>query len=105
MKSCVLVIAGLCVLSNHINAAKDTTAAGSGDNKCIRILPIPALGYSPETDVYCGAVSLIILNPYNNPNTRISNAKIEFNYSKKQQIIIQADWNYYFNKENFNQNI
>jgi hypothetical protein len=47
----------------------------------VKVLPVPAFGYSPETKSYIGAVCLFNFNFYQDSFTRSSNAKIEFNYS------------------------
>lgn len=67
--------------------------------KNIKILPVPALGYSPETRFYVGAVCLFNLNFYNDTLTRSSNTKLEFNYTWNKQIIAEAEWNYFFKEE------
>ncbi len=65
----------------------------------VKILPVPAFGYSPETKAYIGAVTLFTLNFYNDTLTRTSNAKFEFNYTWNKQIILENEWNYFFKKE------
>lgn len=65
----------------------------------IKVLPVPAFGYSPETKTYIGAVSLFTLNLYDDSLTRSSNAKIEFNYTWNKQIITELEWNYFFKEE------
>lgn len=67
----------------------------------IKILPVPALGYSPETSTYLGVVALFTLNLYNDSLTRSSNAKIEFNYTWRKQLIIESEWNYFFRNESW----
>jgi len=67
--------------------------------KKIKILPVPAFGYSPETKTYLGAVTLFTINMYRDSITRTSNAKFEFNYSWNKQIILESDWNYFFRQE------
>ncbi len=73
--------------------------ADSTQHKKVKILPVPAFGYSPETSTYVGAVSLLTIDLYNDSNTRTSNAKFEFNYTWRKQIIIETEWNYFFKKE------
>lgn len=65
----------------------------------VKVLPVPAFGYSPETRSYVGAVGLFTLNLYDDSLTRLSNAKIEFNYSWNKQIISELEWNYFFKEE------
>ncbi|MFT5858384.1 MAG: outer membrane protein assembly factor BamA [Flavobacteriaceae bacterium] len=67
--------------------------------KNVKILPVPAFGYSPETKTYVGAVCLFNLNFYNDSVTRTSNAKLEFNYTWLRQVIAETEWNYFFKDE------
>ncbi|MCB0698668.1 MAG: hypothetical protein H6551_01010 [Chitinophagales bacterium] len=68
-------------------------------DKKISILPVPAFGYAPETGTYIGAVSLFTFNFYNDSLTRTSNAKLELNYTWRNQIIVETEWNYFFKNE------
>jgi hypothetical protein len=65
----------------------------------ISVLPVPAIGYSPETKTYLGAVTLLTFNNLNDTLTRSSNAKIEFNYTWNKQIIVETGWNYFLPQE------
>lgn len=67
--------------------------------KKIKILPVPAFGYSPETKTYLGAVTLFTINMYRDSITRTSNAKFEFNYTWNKQVILESEWNYFFRRE------
>lgn len=67
--------------------------------KVIRVLPVPAFGYEPETSTHFGGVLLFTIDPYKDGKTRTSNAKIEFNYTLRNQSILDADWNYFFREE------
>lgn len=68
-------------------------------NKRVKILPAPTLGYEPETQFHFGAVCLFTLNFYQDSLTRVSNAKVEFNYTTRNQIIFETEWNYFFREE------
>lgn len=61
----------------------------------ITVLPVPAIGYSPETKTYLGAVMLFTLKNITDSLTRTSNAKIEFNYTWNKQIIAESEWNWF----------
>ena len=67
--------------------------------KKVKILPVPTVGYSPETKTYLGAVTLFTLDFYQDSVTRTSNAKFEFNYTWNRQLILEAEWNYFFREE------
>jgi len=67
--------------------------------KKITVLPVPTIGYSPETKTYVGAVTLFTFNNTLDSLTRSSNASVEFNYTWNKQMIIETDWNYFFPKE------
>lgn len=73
--------------------------ADSVKPKRIKVLPVPAFGYAPETKTYIGAVALFTLDLYQDSITRTSNAKIEFNYTWKKQIITEIQWNYFTRAE------
>jgi hypothetical protein len=79
--------------------AKNGADSLPGKRSSIRILPVPDFGYAPETSTYIGAVSLFTIDFYKDSSTRVSNAKFEVNYTWKRQAIIEAGWNYFFNKE------
>lgn len=64
--------------------------------KKVSILPVPAIGYSPETKTYVGIVTLFTFNNTLDSLTRSSNAKIEFVYTWNKQMIFESDWNYFF---------
>lgn len=70
-----------------------------GQHKSIKILPVPALGYTPETRTYIGEVSLFTLDFNNDSLTRTSNAKVELNYTWNKQIIAETEWTYFFKQE------
>lgn len=68
-------------------------------NRKISVLPVPAVGYSPETKTYVGAVTLFTIKNLADSATRSSNAKIELNYTWKKQLILETGWNYFFPDE------
>jgi len=68
-------------------------------NRKIKVLPVPAFGYSPETRGYIGAVTLFTLNLYNDSLTRTSNFKFEFNYTQNNQSILENEWNLFLKNE------
>lgn len=63
--------------------------------KKVTVLPVPAIGYSPETKTYVGLVTLFTFNAPDSL-TRSSNAKLEFVYTWNKQMIFESDWNYFF---------
>jgi outer membrane protein assembly factor BamA len=86
----------LTFISLETRCASDTT-----DLKKVRVLPVPAFGYSPETKSYFGFVALATINLYQDENTRVSNAKIEFNYTGNKQLITELGWNYFSKNEKY----
>jgi hypothetical protein len=68
--------------------------------KKITVLPVPAIGYTPETKTYVGLVTLFTFNNTLDSLTRSSNAKLEFVYTWNKQMIFETDWNYFFPAEN-----
>ena len=73
--------------------------AGQDSTKKIKLLPVPTIGYSPETKTYIGAVTLFTIDLYKDSLTRTSNAKFEFNYTWNKQLILETEWNYFFKEE------
>ncbi len=67
--------------------------------KKISVLPVPAIGYTPETKTYVGLVTLFTFNKSTDSLTRSSNAKLEFVYTWNKQMIFESDWNYFFTGE------
>jgi hypothetical protein len=67
----------------------------------ISILPVPAFGYAPETNAYVGAVCMVAARLTADTLTRMSNAKVEFNYSQRKQIIFETGWNIFTPHERF----
>lgn len=61
-------------------------------------MPLPAIGFSPETRTYIGAVALLTYSPFDTI-VRSSNAKLEFNYSQNRQSIFVAEWNIFTSQE------
>jgi len=74
-------------------------ASDSIRSKKVKVLPVPTIGYSPETRLYFGAVSLLTLDFYQDQKTRTSNAKLEINYTLNNQLILESGWNYFFKDE------
>lgn len=93
-KSKLHLLFGAFLLMLNPVSGKDSIQA-----KKIKILPVPAFGYSPETKTYLGAVTLFTINMYRDSSTRTSNAKLEVNYSWNKQIILESEWNYFFRQE------
>ncbi|MDG1332702.1 MAG: hypothetical protein P8P74_10250 [Crocinitomicaceae bacterium] len=74
-------------------------AQDSSKVRKLKVLPVPAFGYSPETRYYVGAVCLFTMNPYQDGLTRTSTAKVEFNYTWNRQIILEGEIDYFFKEE------
>ncbi|MBI3235108.1 MAG: hypothetical protein HYZ42_13920 [Bacteroidetes bacterium] len=87
------IILAYLLISNRISSQDSTKT------KRVKVLPVPAFGYSPETKTYIGAVTLFTFNIYKDTLTRTSNAKIEFNYTWRKQMILEGGWNYFFKDE------
>jgi hypothetical protein len=84
------------ILTATLSVLSSPTAnvpADSGSRNRMSVLPVPAMGYSPETRAYLGAVCLFSKRLASDTSTRPSNAKIEFNYSQRKQIIGELSWN------------
>jgi hypothetical protein len=67
--------------------------------KKVGVLPLPALGYTPETGLYFGVVSLFTFKFYPDSTTRTSSSKLELNITTKKQVVFESGWNFFFNEE------
>ena len=94
-KFAILLFTMLCYITGS-GQEKDSLETKS---KKVKILPVPSFGYEPETTTHIGAVTLFTLDLYQDSLTRVSNAKIEFNYTFRNQIILETQWNYFFKHE------
>jgi outer membrane translocation and assembly module TamA len=95
----VFILAKYAFLLFFVCSWKVSKAQDSIKSKKIKILPVPSIGYTPETKTYFGAVSLFTLDFYQDGITRTSNAKFEINYTLNNQLIIETGWNYFFRQE------
>lgn len=76
--------------------------AQNGDSSAhVSILPVPTMGYSPETWGYLGAVCLFNFPMFKNSGARNSNAKVEFSLTQRRQRILELQWNLFSRRENF----
>lgn len=87
----LLISATACYAQDPDTSTKETPK--------IKVLPVPAFGHTPETGTYVGAVCLFTLDFYRDTLTRTSNAKLEFNYTWRKQVILEAGWNYFSREE------
>lgn len=85
----------LCTIAGYAQNNDTTTREAPK----VKVLPVPAFGHTPETSTYIGAVCLFTLDFYRDTLTRTSNAKLEFNYTWRRQVILEAGWNYFFKQE------
>jgi outer membrane protein assembly factor BamA len=73
----------------------------------LKVLPVPEIGYAPETRWYIGGVALFTYKAFDDTLTRTTNFKLELNYTQNNQSILSSDYNiflqgnkYYFFGEN-----
>ncbi len=92
-KKVFMLIAGVVVVFSQVSGE------GTKPGRKVTVLPVPAIGYSPETSTYLGAVTLFTFNTVSGTLTRSSNLNIEFNYTWNKQIILGSDWNYFLKNE------
>jgi hypothetical protein len=67
--------------------------------KKVKILPVPSIGYTPETETYIGAVALFTFDLFGDSLSRTSNAKIELLYTFREQFIADMGWNFFTRDE------
>ncbi len=84
-------------LSSALSFSQDSLSVHK--TRKIKVLPLPAFGYSPETKTFIGVVTLFAFNFYNDSTTRTSNAKFEVNYTWNKQFILECEWNYFLKQE------
>jgi hypothetical protein len=84
----MLIVAIFAVTTVHCQESKPV--------KKVSVLPVPAIGYTPETKTYVGLVTIFTFNNTSDSLTRSSNAKLEFVYTWNKQMIFETDWNYFF---------
>ncbi|MDO7874760.1 BamA/TamA family outer membrane protein [Hymenobacter sp. ASUV-10] len=72
-------------------------ASDSPQVRRVRVLPVPTVGYAPETSTFGGVVALFTLHLH--PTARVSNAKIKATYTARRQSILELGWNYFFKDE------
>ena len=78
--------------------------ADNGDStrtKKVKIFPLPAFGYAPETRWYVGAVGLFNIRFTDDTLIKPSTFEAEFNYTQNKQIIVTADFELRFPKRNY----
>ncbi|GAA4381240.1 BamA/TamA family outer membrane protein [Hymenobacter koreensis] len=99
MRQLLVLSAALLALltSAHGAALPDSTKL-----RRVGVLPVPAIGYSPETRGYVGAVALLTLRLYpHDTATRTSNAKVEVNFTRNRQRIFNAEWTLLLRREQY----
>jgi len=78
--------------------------ADTGDSirtKKVKIFPLPAFGYAPETRWYVGAVGLFSIRFTDDTLIKPSTFEAEFNYTQNKQVIITADFEMRFPKRDY----
>jgi hypothetical protein len=83
----------LLIICSNLEGSEKKTKTG------ISVLPVPVIGYSPETKTYLGAVSLFTIRNLKDSSTRVSNARAEFNYTWNKQLVFETGWNYFTKAE------
>jgi hypothetical protein len=90
------------LLALHAAPSKAAALADSTKLRRVGVLPVPALGYSPETRGYIGAVALFTLRLYPGDTlTRTSNAKIEVIFTQNRQRIFNSEWTLLLRQERY----
>jgi len=92
----------LCLLlllscSLHVLGQKDTVRT----EKKVKLIPLPAIFYTPETRLGFGALVSGVFNLGDKSTTRNSNAQVLAAYTLNKQIILQSKHNIFSNDERF----
>lgn len=86
------------LICSHLAGAQEPSDS-TERHTYLRLLPVPAFGYEPETDWYFGGVVLFNFDLYNDTTTRPSNLSLEFNYTLRKQRILDAGWDWFSARE------
>jgi hypothetical protein len=65
--------------------------------RTISILPVPTLGFTPETRFYAGAVVQAAYRLH--ADTRLSAAKLDVSFTANRQTIFMCEWDHFFRHE------
>ncbi|MBK9450947.1 MAG: BamA/TamA family outer membrane protein [Bacteroidetes bacterium] len=89
----------LILLSMSAAAQTDSLAVPAKKVRKIGVLPVPTIGFAPETRLYFGAVALFTLRFWQDDSlTRLSSAKAEVSYTLNKQLITEVGWNLFTRK-------
>ncbi len=77
----------ICCLLLYTIQIHGVWASKPYDSTKIRVMPVPTLGYTPETRGYAGAVCQLAFK--SDPGTRLSAVKTEFQFTQKRQTILE----------------
>jgi outer membrane protein assembly factor BamA len=77
------------------------TEPDSASVKRVKVYPFPAIGYSPETRWYVGAVALFNLRLSENNLDKPSTVELEFNYTQNKQFIYAENHELRFGENKF----
>jgi hypothetical protein len=92
MKYVIVLFVVLITHSGILARQEQNQAKDSSKLRRLTVLPVPTLGSAPETGFYFGAVALFNFKLFDDTLTRNSNAKLEFSYTLKRQIITRMEW-------------
>ncbi|MFN8393411.1 MAG: BamA/TamA family outer membrane protein [Bacteroidia bacterium] len=82
------------IAANPDSKVADTITKPPKKVRKVGVLPVPAIGFAPETRLYFGAVALFTLRFWQDDSlTRLSSAKVEVNYTLNKQLIAETGWN------------
>jgi len=83
-----LLIQGL----NDLNALNEQKIKSSEKKSRVKVLPLPTIGYEPETNLYFGGVCLFLFTERKDSIRANSNFQVEFTYTLNDQIITALEW-------------
>lgn len=90
-----------CLLAGIRLQGIDIAPPDSVVNKRLTVLPVPGFGYAPETKAYVAAICLFSYRLGSDSLTRPSNSKVEVNFTQRRQLILEAGWNVFTNREKY----
>jgi hypothetical protein len=95
----IVTIIFIAFLLAGVQANEEEKTAKEDSVKKFGILPVPALGYTPETGMSFGVFSLFTFKFYPDSTTRTSSARLGIDFTMNKQVIFETSWIYFFDRE------
>lgn len=101
MKKYLILICASIFLVPYVTIGQKTDSIGIQKEKKLKIIPLPALFYTPETRLGYGALTSGVFNLGDKSTTRNSNVQLLAAYTLNDQIILQSKHNIFTKGEKY----